>query len=319
MDWTALGQLIRQAAEQVVAAGDNGDDPPAIRRRLRTQAVGALTKHEPKTVSALIGEGSDRAVARCEGGRWLSTGGLQVNQYRQQLIANNIANSETAGFKHDLAVIHERPMESRTAADGASFGHELLDRLSGGTWVRPTYHSFQQGPLEPTGRGLDAAIQGDGFFTIRDAQGTRYTRDGRFVMNAAGELARAAGDGNAKVLDDAGQPIVIDPKGEEVVIDGNGTVRQGRTVVARLGLAEFADRNVLRKIGNNLFEAGGARPLTAGNTVVQGGFVEGSTQDPLKGLVEMIEVTRAHEMNARMITLQDQTIGQAANTVGRAA
>lgn len=252
-------------------------------------------------------------------GLWLSAGGLQVNEYRQQLIANNIANSETVGFKHDLAVIHQRPVESRTSPHGPLFSHDLLDRLSGGAWVRPTYHNFQQGALTPTGKNLDAAIQGDGFFTVRDPEGLKYTRDGRFTLNPAGALVMSAGDGSAKVLGDDGRPMVLNPKGDAVVIEGDGTVRQGDRKVGKLGLAEFADRQALRKIGNNLFAATSGKPMAASKSVVHGGFVEGSTQDALSGMVDMIEVTRAHELNARMITLQDETIGRVVNTVGRVA
>ncbi len=79
-------------------------------------------------------------------GLWLSAGGLQINQYRQDIVSNNLANVDTAGFKRDLAVIHERPVEAHNA-NGPSLGHKLLDRLSGGNWVRPTYTSFEQGGL----------------------------------------------------------------------------------------------------------------------------------------------------------------------------
>ena len=251
-------------------------------------------------------------------GLWLSTGGLQINQYRQDIVSNNLANVETAGFKRDLAVIHERPVASTEAPDGLRFRHRLLDRLSGGNWVRPTHTSFDQGDLVPTGGDLDAAIQGDGFFTVREGDALRYTRDGRFTLGPGGELLMVAGEGRIKVLDDAGRPITIDPNGERITIGKDGSIHQGNVPVAKLGVVEFTDRRSLKKVGKNLFTAVGERPVAPQNSEVHGGFIERSAQSPITGLVEMIEVTRAHELNARMITLQDQTIGLAVNTVGRA-
>ena len=250
-------------------------------------------------------------------GLWLSAGGLQINRYRQEIVTNNLANVETVGFKRDLAVIHERPVESQGAVDGPPHAHRLLDRLSGGNWVRPTHTDFDQGDLVRTGGDLDAAIHGDGFFTVRDGNTTRYTRDGRFTLNPQGELVMGAGEGRVKVMDAAGRTITLDPDGGEIVIGRDGSIRQGNVPVAMLNVVEFPDRQALRKVGGNLFTAVGARPTTPQNSEVHGGFIERSAQNPLTGLVEMIEVSRALELNARMISLQDQTIGQAVNTVGR--
>ena len=153
-------------------------------------------------------------------GLWLSAGGLQVNQYRQEIVTNNLANVETVGFKRDLAVIHERLVESQRSPDGPRYTHGLLDALSGGNWVRPTYTSFEQGDLVRTGGDLDAAINGDGFFTVREGNNLRYTRDGRFTLNRAGELVMVAGEGRVKVVDQSGRPIALDPDGKKITIAG---------------------------------------------------------------------------------------------------
>ncbi|MCK4658374.1 MAG: flagellar hook-basal body protein [Phycisphaerae bacterium] len=252
-------------------------------------------------------------------GLWLSVGGLQVNQYRQEIITNNLANVETVGFKRDLAVIHERPVEAYQNPDGARYGHRLLDRLGGGNWVRPTYTNFDQGSLVHTGGDLDAAIAGDGFFTVREGDDLRYTRDGKFTLNRQGELVMAANQGRTKVLDNAGKAVQINTTDGKIKIAGDGTITQGagNTVVAKLGVVEFADRQGLRKVGKNLFVSIGDPPRAPQNSQVHGGYIERSAQNPMTGLVEMIEATRAMELNARLITLQDQTIGEAVNKVGR--
>ena len=250
-------------------------------------------------------------------GVWLSTAGLQTNEYKQAVFANNLANTGTVGFKHDLAVVHERAMESASSGN-ARYGHAVLDGLTGGAWVRPTIHTFEQGVLEQTKNPLDVAIQGDGFFAVREGKETRYTRDGRFTMGANGELVMAAGGGRRRVLDVEQQPIVLDPAGGEAVDVGfDGTVRQGGQVVGEIGIFEFAERGQLSKLGGSLYRNDGAGPIAAVGSEVRGGFVEQSTANPIEGLAAMIEASRAYEMNANMITMQDETIGQAISRVGR--
>lgn len=250
-------------------------------------------------------------------GLWLSTAGLQVNEYRQSIQANNLANANTTGFKHDLAVIHERRTESRTGADNRRFAHPMLDNLTGGAWARPTIHTFQRGDFERTGNPLDLAIEGDGFLSVSDGKEARYTRDGGLTINQDGELMLVAGQGRWHVLDDAGSPIAIDPSGDgKIEVSTDGIIRQGGKTIARLGVAEFADTSMLTKVGANLYRNHGQAP-TASNSRIRSGFLELSTVDPINGLAGMIEVSRAYQINANLISLQDQTIGLAVTTVGR--
>jgi flagellar basal-body rod protein FlgF len=250
-------------------------------------------------------------------GLWLSAGGMQVNEYRQSIVANNLANVDTVGFKHNLAVIHERRMESAANSADAAYSNALLDAMSGGVWVRPTYTSFTQGGLEETGRALDLALEGDGFFTVTDGENVRYTRDGRFVLDSDGVLRASVGDGRYRVLDTAGQPIRLDRTLGEPAIGRNGAVSQNGEPVAQLGLADFADRDMLRKTGGGMFENVGADDAVRANPQVHAGYVERSTMDAISGMVDMIEVSRAYELNAQMVSLQDTTLGEAVTRVGR--
>ncbi|NOT00807.1 MAG: flagellar hook basal-body protein [Phycisphaerales bacterium] len=249
-------------------------------------------------------------------GLWLSTAGLQVNEYRQAVLANNLANADTVGFKHDLAVMQERPVESAAGGD-ARFGHRILDGMTGGTWVRPTVHTFERGEFEQTGNPMDVAIDGDGFLSVSDGDETRYTRDGRMTMNPGGELVLTAGEGRWRVLDDGGEPVIVDSTtGGAIEVSDDGTIRQGGAAIGKLGVVGFADRNQLSKVGGNLYRNAGPQP-TAVAARVRSGHVERSTVNPVAGLAKMIEAARAYELNARMISLQDQTIGMAVTTVGR--
>lgn len=248
-------------------------------------------------------------------GLWLSTAGLQVNEYRQSVLANNLANADTVGFKHDLAVMQERPVAS--AGGDPRFAHRVLDGMTGGTWVRPTVHTFERGEFEQTGNPLDVAIDGDGFLSVSDGSETRFTRDGRMTVNPGGELVLTAGEGRWRVLDDVGQPMVVDPTaGGTVEVSDDGTIRQGGAAIGTLGVVAFADRSQLSKVGGNLYRNAGPQPA-ATDARVRSGHVERSTVNPVAGLAKMIEASRAYELNARMISMQDQTIGMAVTTVGR--
>ena len=250
-------------------------------------------------------------------GLWLSAAGLQVNDYRQSVLANNLANVDTVGFKHDLVVIRERLVESRARAANGRFAHPILNDLTGGAWVRPTITTHEQGDLDRTDAPLDLAIQGEGYFAVSNGSETRYTRDGRLTLNAAGELVLSAAQGRWHVLDTSGQPIRLEVESaSEINISGDGTVRQRGGEIGRIGLVEFADRSSLSKIGRNLYQNHGGPPSPS-DSQIKSGFVERSTADPIRGLTQMIEASRAYQINANLISLQDQTIGQAVGRVGR--
>ncbi len=250
-------------------------------------------------------------------GLWLSTAGLQANDYRQAIMANNLANANTVGFKHDLAVIQERPPESSAEAGNRRFTHPILNDLTGGLWVRPTVPTFAQGDLDKTGGPLDVAVDGDGFFTVRDGDKDRFTRDGRMTLNSDGELVMTSAGGRVRILDEGGGGIQLDLNLPGVVsISSDGAVLQGTEVVGRIGLTDFDDRTQLSKIGENLYRNHGSAEIPATGRF-RSGHVERSTSDPVRGMASMIDVSRAYQLNANLISLQDQTIGQAVSRVGR--
>lgn len=253
-------------------------------------------------------------------GLWQSAAGLQAQQVRQGLLSANIANSETPGFKPDWVSFRERPIaldESDTPGD-ARPPHALLDRLSGGLASAPTHTDFSAGPTVPTQNALDLAVDGDGFFNVRTADGVRYTRNGRMTLREDGALVTASG--GFEVLDDSGQPIRIDKsQAAKIDIDEQGVVHQGSTTLGTLKVTEFADRQELVKTGQNLFDASAARATVGGHSGVRQYAYEGSGVDPISSMVRMIEASRAYQLNATMIQIQDETLGKAVNEVGRLA
>ncbi len=248
-------------------------------------------------------------------GLWLSAAGMKVNDHRQTILTNNMANAHTTGFKHDLAVVMERKVASQEAAGGARFAQPVLDGMSGGVHVRSSHHVFAQGPIEGTGRPLDAAIAGDGFFTVSNGTDTRYTRDGRFTVNTSGEVVMAAGSGKWKVLDDAGAPVVVDEAAGAPSVSSDGTIRQNGAPIATLGMVTTDNLQSLRKSGENLFEATGDMTPIAPRLETES--LEGSSFDVMQGLASMIQTTRAFQLNATMVRIQDELSGQAISRVGR--
>ena len=119
------------------------------------------------------------------------------------------------------------------------------------------------------------------------------------------------------VLDVRGRPIAIDPSAKGLVkIDQLGRVSQGDTIIGRLGLVDFEDRQALEKAGQNLYDAQGTRQIVATGQIKQGAY-EASGVEPATALVDMISAARAYEMNVSLISMQDETLGRAVNEVGR--
>ena len=252
-------------------------------------------------------------------GMWLAASGMQWNEHRQAVLANNLANANTTGFKHDLAIASQRRVESQSSPEGLEFLHPVFDGMSGGLQVKRSYLDFQQGAIMETGRSLDVAIDGDGFFAVSNGDDIRYTRNGAFAMNTDGELMLSADEGRWRVLSTDGEPIRLDRQSiERIRVSPDGTLRQGTNTVARIGLMTTDDKQSLRKVGKTLFDAGKMEMKPAFGRVV-GGALEASNFDPMLGLASMIEASRAYQFNATMVQMHDNITGQAISRIARVA
>jgi len=248
-------------------------------------------------------------------GLYQSAAGMMVNEYRQDVVANNLANADTVGFKRDVATFSERQI-ARLAGLRRGPAAGELDRLSGGVWLGPTYVDFGEGPLKQTGNDLDVALAGPGFFVVRDHSGrVLLTRDGRFVMDRDGRLV-AATDG-AEVLGVGGQPIRLNPYGGPARIDEDGNVHQRGAIVGRLSITDVRDYGALRKVGAGRFAFDATATAPAAAHVIPG-HVESSGVEPVRELVSMLEASRAYQINAQMLRLQDESAGRLINAVAAA-
>ena len=240
-----------------------------------------------------------------------SAAGMMVNEYRTNVLANNIANAETPGFKRDIASFAERQRASEAGRrEGAS--NDLLEGLTGGLWLGETETDFSEASFVRTEQPLDVAIAGAGFLRVRSNGNEYLTRDGRMLMTDQGWLVSAV-DG-AEMLGQGGQPIRLNPRGAKPHISENGTITQGNVIAGRLDVVNAENYQALRKVGASRFDASATR-LTEPLGVLQSGYVEGPGVEAVKELTTMIEASRAYQLNAQMVTLQDQSAGRLINVV----
>jgi len=254
-------------------------------------------------------------------GLQMSAAGALVAMHRQDVISANLANMDTVGFKADFANVMQRdPVRKEDSLPNLP-SDDMLERLTGGLFAAPTTTSFSQGGLRETRGDLDVAIRGEGFLAVRDERvsgpdSTRLTRDGRLSRDARGRLVTATT--GLPVLSTSGQPIVLDGKGK-IGIGPDGLVTQDGNVVGRIRIADVADRSILRKSGDGLFALTQQQYNAARNGTgeLRQGFVEDSTVDEVRALMQFTNVSRDVESNVSMIEQQDRMLERAINSFGR--
>jgi len=250
-----------------------------------------------------------------EYGLYLSAAGVQTNSYRQDVIANNIANAETTGFRRDLALFQQRRTELSATGVAPSRSNALMEKLGGGVFASPTLVDRTQGELEPTGSNLDIAITGQGFLQTSNGDKMRLTRDGRLQVNHLGHLA-LAGNENYELLDPKGKPIAVDPT-IPPNIDKEGVVTQLGKPVGRVAIVD-ADPQNMTKAGATMFAVSDPTQIRqATNAYLQSGYQERANVEPSSELADLMDAQRQLEANANMIRYQDQMLAKVCNEVGK--
>jgi flagellar basal body rod protein FlgG len=250
-------------------------------------------------------------------GLYLSAAGVMSSSYRQDVIANNLANSETIGFKRDLPVFQER-LTAAKELHGKGSGDPLLEGLGGGLLAAPSAVDTSLGDMENTGNPLDVAIQGSGYFAVanpKQPDQPKLTRDGRLMLDRLGNLVLANAAGQ-KVLGTDGNPIHIAPGGTLAVID-NGTITQDNKPVARLAVFDVPHPGKLKKAGGTLLDYPDSKELTVASSLVRGETIERSNVDPTTEMAGLMDAQRQLEANANMIHYQDSTLQLLCNSVGK--
>ena len=224
-----------------------------------------------------------------------------VLERQMDVVANNVANINTNGFKADRSLFEEY---LRSPAHEDNFVRS--DRRVSFVQDRGTFKDFAAGSTELTKNPLDISIDGRGFLAVQTAAGERYTRDGGLQINNQGQLVTAGGN---LVLGTSG-PIVFQPTDKQINIaaDGNVTVIEGNgrtdSVRGKLRMVSFQDAQKLVKEGANLYSAdqGSAQPDT--NSVVRQGFVEKSNVNSVHEMSRMIEITRTYTQISALLQQQ---------------
>ncbi|MGH7194685.1 MAG: flagellar basal-body rod protein FlgF [Candidatus Saccharimonadales bacterium] len=244
-------------------------------------------------------------------GLYISAEGAQAQSTRMEVIANNLANANTPGFKRELAIFQARfaeDIEQGQAAPGAG----TLNDIGGGVETLATVTDFSNGPLQQTGVPTDLAIEGDGFFVVRRNGQNFLTRSGGFALNQTGTLVTHDGD---VVLSATGTPIVVAADQGPWYVTPDGAVAQASELTP-LALARPNSLGDLMKVGDNLFAPlAPTKPVDATQRRIASGVLEQSGVEPVMEMTEMIETSRAFEANVNMIRNQDQILGELVSRV----
>jgi flagellar basal-body rod protein FlgF len=231
-------------------------------------------------------------------GIYVATAGAVAQSQALDATANNIANATTAGFHGDRVTFREALTAARSP-DIASVG-------AGTTRV-----DLAPGALQPTENPLDLALEGDGYFAVNTPAGPRYTRAGNFQLDTGRNLVTV--DGN-KLRGDGGAPIAIPPEATVVGVAPDGTVSADGNPVGKLQLAKFAPNQVKRD-GGTLFSATGA-PIGGDPPRVRSGMLESSNVNVVRGVVDLVKVSRLYESLTRVIQGYHDIESRAARELG---
>jgi flagellar basal-body rod protein FlgF len=216
-----------------------------------------------------------------------------------EIIAHNIANAATTGFRQQGLVFSEY-IEAVQNGDSLSMAAARVKKTS-----------LAQGILTQTGNPLDLAIEGNGYFQLETPDGVRLTRAGAFNVNATGDIVSA--DGHL-VLDVDGAPINVPPGEADLTVAADGTLSLGDQLLGQLGIVEPEQGADLRREAGVLFQTDSALVASPDGLVLQG-HLEGSNVDAISQLTRLIEVQRAYEMGQRLLDMGDERSKSALQTL----
>ncbi len=230
-----------------------------------------------------------------------------VLKRQMDIVANNIANTDTNGFKVESLMTKEVPGPPAFTLEGPRpikfVGDDGVAR------------DFGQGALRRTDAPFDVAVDGQGFFKVTTKAGDRFTRDGHLRLDETGKLTTQAGN---PVADDGGGEIVLDPLKGEVTVAADGTVSQGTDRVAKIGVYQFASLGALEKTGDNLYKnSSNQQPTPATAAKVRQGMLEGSNVNSILEITQMIEVSRAYEQTTQMMSSEADLSRNSVARLGR--
>jgi flagellar basal-body rod protein FlgF len=227
---------------------------------------------------------------------------------RRQLdiVANNVANASTPAFKGERMIFAEFLGGRSGVGNGRlSFVHDI-----------GTERDTRQGPMTQTGNPLDLAIQGDGYFTVQTPLGARYTRNGRWQMDAQGQLVTAQG---YPLLDDGNRPVQIPQGATDISIGKDGTINTSLGAAGRIGLVGFGSEQALRPAANGLYVTDAQPQPAAPETSVVQGMIEESNVQPILEITRMMSLSRSFNFAKEMLDGENDRVKSAIDKLGKVA
>lgn len=212
-------------------------------------------------------------------------------RHQMDVVANNLANMETAGFKSESLKFEELVAQSAEAHDASGANRSV-------SYVRDVaaIRDFSDGDLVPTGNPFDVSVSGKGWLVVETAQGERYTRNGHMKIDAEGRLT--TGDGNP-VLTNAGI-VTVSPEESDFSVATDGTISTSEGDKGKLRIVDFDNQDSLKKEGAALFSSSEAPRAIESPRIAQG-LIEKSNVKPVAELTRMIEVSRAYISMSKML------------------
>lgn len=245
--------------------------------------------------------------------------GMVNEQKRLDVISNNMANSNTVGYKDEKVASQafDQVLGIKIRDGSQAYHNERIGKLSLGVKIGETYTDYSQGSVRETGGTYDLALSGSGFFVVNvtDKAGevhTRYTRDGRFHLTKDGLLVDA--DGNP--IQGENGNIVIDPSAKSVTISGTGQITADGEFIDTLQVVDFADYDYLYKYGDTMYEPVDGATFKDAEAEILQGYTEQSNVNVVREMVDMITITRAYEANQKVIHSYDSMLDKSVNQVG---
>lgn len=227
---------------------------------------------------------------------YISLSRQEALKRQMDVVANNIANANTTGFKQQRVLFTE--FLERPAM------HEQMSFVQDRAVVR----NLQTGPLTQTGAPLDLALTGPGYFTVDTASGRRYTRSGSFRLNDQRQIVDVGG---LPLLDQRGQPLVVPENSREIKVSSDGTVSTEAGEVGKINVVTFPQEQLMTEVGSGLYVTDQTPQAAPAETTVAQGMLEQSNVNPIVETTQMIDILRQYQQNQKMIENENDRIRNA--------
>lgn len=246
------------------------------------------------------------------GAMYLSGAGAMIQQMRLEVLANNVANADTIGFKEDKVVFSLMEAEKQNPFNQAG-GNGLVQEISPYTPPFEQVTNFSSGSFKYTGNQFDLSIRGKGFFSIRTPDGVQYTRKGNFTIRDDGVLTTQDG---YPVLGKGGEILI---EGKDVDVNAQGDISIDGAQVGTLDIVDFPEKGSLLKTGNTRFVIANdnVRKQAPQDLRVSQGSVEASNVNAIRSMTEMIEALRVFETYQKVIHSADEATAKSINDVAK--